>query len=100
LLNEAIVFRHASAGHVFYTPGFYTQFSRRFGNARPFFRYQYVNAPGDDPILRTVGRRNGPSFGLRYDLTDFAAFKMQYDRTERRRLSALDELILQLAFTF
>jgi hypothetical protein len=100
LLNEAIVFRHASAGRVFYIPGFYTQFSRRFENVRPFFRYQYVNVPSDDPIYRAVGRRNGPSVGFRYDLSDFVNFKAQYDRTARRRLSALDELILQLSFTF
>jgi hypothetical protein len=99
-LNEAIVFRHASAGRVFYIPGFYTQFSRRFDNLRPFFRYQYVNVPSDDPIYRTVGRRNGPSVGFRYDLSDFVNFKAQYERTARRRLSALDELILQLSFTF
>src|SRR6266850_7032672 len=42
LLNEAVVIRDASAGRVFYTPGFYTQFSRRFQNWRPFFRYQYL----------------------------------------------------------
>jgi hypothetical protein len=100
LLNEAMAIRHAAAGRVFYTPGFYTQFSRRFEKFRPFFRYQYVNAPGDDPIFRSVGRRNGPSLGVRYDLSNFVAFKMQYDRTSRRRLSTLDELILQLAFTF
>lgn len=99
-LNEALAIRHASAGRVFYIPGFYTQFSRRFGNVRPFFRYQFVNAPSDDPIFRSVGRRNGPSVGLRYELSDFVNFKMQYDHTARRRLSALDELILQLAFTF
>jgi hypothetical protein len=98
-LNELLASRHAAAGRVFYTPGFYTQFSRRFGNVRPFFRYQYVNAPSDDPIYR-VGRRNGPSVGMRYDLSEFVAFKMQYDHTARRRLSALDDLILQLAFTF
>ena len=69
-------------------------------NVRPFFRYQYVNAPADDPILNNVGRRNGPSIGFRYDLSDFVNFKLQYDRTTRRRLSTLDELILQLAFTF
>lgn len=99
-LNEALAIRHASAGRVFYIPGFYTQFSRRFRNVRPFFRYQFVNAPSDDPIFRSVGRRNGPSVGLRYELSDFVNFKMQYDHTARRRLSALDELILQLAFTF
>jgi hypothetical protein len=85
---------------VFHTPGFYTQFSRRFDNARPYFRYQYVNAPSDDPIFPDVGRRNGPSLGLRYDVSEFAAFKAQYDRTQRRSLSSINELILQLAFTF
>lgn len=100
LLNEAVFIRHALNDRVFLTPGFYTQVSRRFGNARPFFRYQYVNVPDDDPIYPDVRRRNGPSLGLRYEINDFAAFKAQYDRTERRRLSTLDELILQLAFTF
>jgi hypothetical protein len=100
MLNEAVVVRHTLNNRVFHTPGFYTQFARRFGNARPYFRYQYVNAPGDDPIFPDVGRRNGPSLGLRYDVSDFAAFKAQYDRTQRRRLSSINELILQLAFTF
>jgi hypothetical protein len=102
MLNEGVLIRHAAGGRVFYTPGFYTQFARRFGDARPYFRYQYVNAPDDDPLLRPldVGRRNGPSFGLRYDLSDFVAFKAQYERTQRRKKSTLDELLLQLAFTF
>jgi hypothetical protein len=102
-LNEAVFIRHkpeVAGGGATYTPGFYTQFARRFGKAQPYFRYQYVNAPARDLLLNGIGRRNGPSFGLRYDLTDYAAFKSQYDRTERRGLSALDELILQLAFTF
>jgi hypothetical protein len=100
ILNEAVVVRHTLNDRVFHTPGFYTQFARRFGSARPYFRYQYVNAPSDDPIFHDVGRRNGPSLGLRYDVSDFAAFKAQYDRTLRRRLSSINELILQLAFTF
>jgi hypothetical protein len=100
MLNEAVFVRHTRNNRVFQTPGFYTQVSRRFGNARPYFRYQFVNVPSDDPIFPDVGRRNGPSLGLRYDISDFAAFKAQYDRTTRRRLSTIDELILQLAFTF
>jgi hypothetical protein len=102
-LNEAVFIRHkpeGAGGVASYTPGFYTQFARRFGKAQPYFRYQYVNASGRDFLLRDIGRRNGPSFGLRYDLTNYAAFKSQYDRTQRRGLSTLDELILQLAFTF
>ena len=100
ILNEAVFVRHTVRGRTFTTPAFYTLVSRRFGDARPFFRYQYTNVPGDDPIYPDVGRRNGPSVGLRYDVSDYAAFKAQYDHTSRRRLSALDELILQLAFTF
>jgi len=102
-LNEAVFIRHKPEGASrapIYTPGFYTQFARRFGKAQPYLRYQYVNAPARDPLFFAVGRRNGPSFGLRYDLTNYAAFKAQYDRTERRGLTALDELIMQLAFTF
>ncbi len=102
-LNEAVFIRHKPDGAgrgATYTPGFYTQFARRFGKAQPYFRYQYINAPARDPLFFNVGRRNGPSFGLRYDVTTYAAFKAQYDRTERRGLTALDELIMQLAFTF
>jgi hypothetical protein len=102
-LNEAVFIRHkpvGASGVAAYTPGFYTQFARRFGKAQPYFRYQYMNASARDLLLRDIGRRNGPSVGLRYDVTNYAAFKAQYDRTERRSLSALDELILQLAFTF
>ena len=102
LLNEALLVRH-SPGHssrTFNTAGFYTQVSRRFDKARPYFRYQYVNAPADEPILGDVGRRNGPSLGLRYDVSEFAAFKAQYDRTGRRGLEPFNGLTLQLAFTF
>ena len=100
LLNELVLVRHVLRGRLFQAPGFYSQFARRFGNAKPYFRYQYINVPSDDPIYFDVGRRNGPSVGLRYDLTDFAAFKAQYNYTQRRRLSSVNDLILQLAFTF
>ena len=100
LLNELVFLRHVLRGRVFQTPGFYSQVARRYGNAKPYFRYQYINVPSDDPIFSDVGRRNGPSIGLRYDLTDFAAFKSQYNYTQRRGLSSVNDLILQLAFTF
>lgn len=99
-LNEFVLVRLASGGRVFNTPAFYTQLARQFGNARPFFRYQYVNVPRDSPLFGDVGRRNGPAFGFRYDLNNFAAFKTQYERTSRRAKKRLDELRLQLAFTF
>jgi hypothetical protein len=99
-LNEFVLMRLASNGRVYNTPAFYTQLSRQFGSYRPFFRYQYVNVPSDSPLYSDVGRRNGPALGVRYDLTNFAAFKAQYEHTSRRRQTPLDELFLQFAFTF
>src|SRR6266516_4492584 len=52
-LNEALLIRNAPRGmpRVFNTPGFYSQISRRFRSYRPYFRYQYVNAPANEPIF-------------------------------------------------
>jgi hypothetical protein len=109
-LNEAMLARHTKtkfgAPGEFHTPGFYTQFSRRFGKYRPYFRYSYVNAGDAEPIYGdpadgpVVGRRNGPSFGLRYDLNDHAAFKLQYDRLAERGVPSLSQLLTQFSFAF
>lgn len=101
-LNEALVVRHTprGLGQTFNTPGFYTQIAPRFGRLRPYFRYQYVNAHESEPIFSDVGLRHGPSVGLRYDFSEFAAFKVQYDHTRRRGLNSINGLELQFAFTF
>jgi hypothetical protein len=100
-LNEALVIRHAPDGqHLFQTPGFYTQISKRFGAYRPYFRYQYVNGSDREPIFPDVGRRQGPSAGIRYDASEFVALKLQYDYTTVRNQEAINALALQLGFTF
>ena len=106
-LNEALVIRHAPQGasRVFQTPGFYSQVSKRFGSYRPYFRYQYVNAPENEPIFgpvygTSVGLRHGPSAGLRYDASESVALKFQYDYTRLRNQQAISGLALQLGFTF
>jgi len=101
-LNEALLVRHAPAGssHVFDTPGFYTQISRQFGAFRPYFRYQYINAPNGEPIFPDVTLRQGPSFGIRYDASESVAVKLQYDFTDLRRQAAFNSLALQVGFTF
>jgi len=96
----------AAPARVFYTPGFYTQFSRRFGKYRPYFRYAYVNAGVAEPIYgdptdgAVVGRRNGPSFGLRYDLNDHSAVKFQYNHLAQRGEKSFNELLTQFSFAF
>jgi hypothetical protein len=115
ILNEAALVRHVEpGGPVFETSAFYTQFSRAFKAFRPYFRYQYFNAPSDDPVYiyaspnayapldvtTFVGRLNGPSLGLRYDFTEHSALKVQYDRFSLRGLDSENGLTTQVAFTF
>jgi hypothetical protein len=106
-LNEALLIRHAPQGssRVFHIPGFYSQVSKRFGSYRPYFRYQYVNAPDNEPIFgpvydTAIGLRHGPSAGLRYDASESVAVKLQYDYTRLRNQQAISGLALQLGFTF
>jgi hypothetical protein len=109
-LNEGMLVRHTGsmtgAPGVFHTPGFYTQVSRRFGKYRPYFRYSYLNAGVREPIYGdpvdgpVVGRRNGPSLGLRFDLNDHAAFKLQYDHLAQRGEKSFNALETQFSFAF
>jgi hypothetical protein len=101
-LNEGFLIRHTLIGGAlhFDTPAFYSQISKQFGHIRPFFRYQYVNASPNNLIYDDVGLRYGPSFGARYDLNDYIAFKAQLDHTVRRGEPDLNGLQLQFAFSF
>jgi hypothetical protein len=51
-------------------------------------------------ILPDVGKQQGPSFGLRYDWSDFAALKIQYERNFRRARQNYSVLGAQMSFTF
>ena len=104
-LNEGMILRHApsDSGHVYYTPGFYSQISRQFGKIRPFVRYQYLNAPAGDPLMAYLGLsglRHGPSVGFRYDFSDLAAFKLQYDRYFEPDGHDVNQITMQVGFTF
>ncbi len=102
-LNEGFLIRQALIGGSlhFDTPAFYTQFSKQLGHMWPFFRYQYVNANSNsNSTFSDVGLRHGPSFGVRYDLNDYMAFKAQLDHMVRGGEPDLNGLQLQWAFTF
>ena len=104
-LNEALLVREAPRGPspspTVNIPGFYTQISKRFGAFTPYFRYQYVNAPLNGPVFYTnVGLQYGPSVGLRYDLSDFVAWKVQYDYNSLKNGQSYQTVTLQACFTF
>jgi hypothetical protein len=100
--NEVVLIRHTldNGGRSFNTPGWYTQVAHQWRRYRPYFRYQYVNASPIEPVIAYAGLQHGPSFGVRYDWSDYAALKLQYDRSFRRDIPDFDQLDLQMAFTF
>lgn len=101
--NEAVLIRNQADGQIraLDTPGFYSQLARRLAkNYWPYFRYQYVNVPKTDLVNPLVGRQNGPSVGIRWDFTNYAALKLQYNRLYERSLETKNGLDTQLAFTF
>jgi hypothetical protein len=115
ILNEGVFVRHNEVGVGQYnTNAFYTQWSRAFHAYRPYFRYQYFNAPSTDPVWATanpsnlvpayvtsfVGRINGPAVGMRYNFNENAAMKFQYDRIQLRDLPTANVLNSQIAFSF
>jgi hypothetical protein len=101
-LNEGIFINHALVNlpTVYRTPAFYTQISHSIGLFRPYFRYQFLNASTQEPIFGDVGRRNGPSIGLKYDFGEYANFKAQYDRAGTRLANSTNGVTTQLSFTF
>jgi hypothetical protein len=79
----------------------YAQASYKLRQIRPYFRYEYQNIPKSDPIFASLpGRLSGPSLGVRYDLSDFAALKVQYGLLGYRAASSINALQAQLAFAF
>jgi hypothetical protein len=107
LLNEAMLIKDSEiGGRTFHLPGFYSQFSRAFGKYRPYVRYAYDNADRNDPLYNgadgsaPVSRNNDFSLGIRYELADYAAVKLQYDRWEQRDEEGWNRIAAQFAFTF
>ena len=101
-LNEAVVLQHTpdNTNVTANTPGFYSQISRRFGNYRPYFRYEYVNVPMSDPLYSDVGLVHGPRVGLRYNLDESAAFKVEFGRDMHRNQDSANMIGTQLSFAF
>jgi hypothetical protein len=71
-LNEGSLLRHSikNQNQTFCDPTVYTQVSWAFGKTRPYFRYDYQNVPGGDPIFGSLGRLNGPSVGVNRHLSN------------------------------
>jgi hypothetical protein len=68
---------------------------------KPYYRFEYIHVPRADAIFRNfVPSFNASTVGLRYDITTFAAFKLEYRHYERRDLPSISGIFTQTSFTF
>lgn len=101
-LNEGVLLRDSSRLGTFETRFFYTQVARQFGKFRPYARYQCTEASEDDPIVQIggiPGEHQTLSLGVRYNFTELAAFKLQWDRALGGDGGG-NGLTLQVSFTY
>jgi hypothetical protein len=106
-LAEFAQVRHRSdlTGRSFDSQGGYVQLAYRLPiwqkKWKPYFRYDYIQVPFDDPVFLSVQNVRGFTLGTRYDISDFAALKGEY-RNGRGVTSTdrVNSLVLQTAFTF
>jgi hypothetical protein len=105
LMAEGFLISHQAAGErAHYSPMYYVQAGRRFGQYTPYVRFTYVNTSRYDPIYTTIlnqaGLDYGPSIGLRYDFSTYVALKLQYDYVVQTGFNDANEVTFQAAFTF
>jgi hypothetical protein len=83
---------------------FYVQTAYRLpGDAKlwkPYYRFEYMHIPEADAIFRAVPSFAASTVGMRYDISSFAAFKMEYRHYNRRNLPSINGAFLQTSFTF
>ena len=101
-MNELVLLHHqvTDGGRSYNSPMGYTQLAYHVGKFRPYFRFQEVNIPNNDPVTSFTGRYEGPSLGVRFEAFRYAALKLRYNRILLRNGPLQNGIELQSAFTF
>jgi hypothetical protein len=107
-LNEGyLILDKPTGGQSHYDPAFYTQIGRRFGPFTPYARFTYYDIAKSDTLYSldwnggvNGGLHYGPSLGVRYDFTDYAALKVQYDYLIDSGLNDASRVTVQACCTF
>jgi hypothetical protein len=98
--------RSILTGHGFDSQGGYAQIAFRLPywqkRWKPYYRYDYVQVPRGEPFFLSVDNVRGSTLGMRYDISDFAAFKAEYrnGRSASNSPVRANSVVVQTAFTF
>jgi len=103
-ISEVYKISHApDNGPTTTSTAWFAQVAHQFGKLRPYVRYTSTDIPLTDAAYALVdlaGKRHTVSYGVRWDFTDYASYKMQLDQKTVTGLPVSSDLIFQLAFTF
>ena len=67
---------------------------------KPYYRYESIEIPVADTIFRLVPGLKGSTVGVRYDLSTFAALKLEYRNQQRPAIPTINGIFGQTSFTF
>jgi hypothetical protein len=106
VLAEFANVRHhiPQTGQTFHSQGYYVQVAYRLPwlerKWKPYFRFEHMHVPAGEPVLQ-VPNFVGATLGIRYDISEFGAFKTEYRSTERgTNQPQFNGLFVQTSFTF
>jgi len=82
----------------------YVQMAYRLpGSARlwkPYYRFEYIHIPGSDQLFKAVPSLAGSTVGVRYDISSFAALKLEWRNLRRPNEPRVNGAFAQTSFTF
>jgi hypothetical protein len=67
---------------------------------KPYYRFEYIHIPKSDPIFLGVPGLAGSVLGVRYDISSFAALKLEYRNQWRPDQLRVNGVFAQTSFTF
>ena len=97
--------RDVLTSNTYNSQAFYIQLAYRLpwqeNKWKPYYRFEYIHKPESDPVFLNVSDLVGSTVGVRYDITNYAAFKGEY-RNSRigRDEPRVNGGFFQTAFTF
>lgn len=106
VIAEFANIRHETIGgrpSIFNSQAWYVQAGYRLPMAalwKPYYRFEYIHIPKSDPIFLGVPGLAGSVVGIRYDISGFAALKLEYRNQKRPGLSRVNGIFAQTSFTF
>ncbi|OLD17625.1 MAG: hypothetical protein DMG86_10640 [Acidobacteria bacterium] len=101
--------RNNLTGNIYNSQAYYIQLAYRLPwearKWKPYYRFEYTHVPASEPLFSApafeVTDLVGSTAGVRFDITDFAAFKWEYRHTKHRPTDPpVNGVFVQTAFTF